>query len=126
MQTIYLLLGIIGFIAVIAGFFFGGFVTMDFLFMRSRKQKKQIFTLLVIAVVVGIMALPIQQPLVKGLVLALFLIGAPVWFRIEFWMYEAKDGPFAKFAHNQQLMRDIWTGIAAALTIYFFEVVKSP
>ena len=35
METIYLLLGIIGFMAIIAGFFFGGYVLLDFLFSRS-------------------------------------------------------------------------------------------
>ncbi|CAN5302164.1 hypothetical protein BH24ACT19_BH24ACT19_22060 [soil metagenome] len=35
MDTIYLLLGIIGFMAVIAVFFFGGYVILDFLFSRS-------------------------------------------------------------------------------------------
>ena len=34
METIYLLLGIIGFMALIAAFFFGGFVILDFLFSR--------------------------------------------------------------------------------------------
>jgi len=35
LDTIYLLLGIIGFMAIIAVFFFGGFVLLDFLFSRS-------------------------------------------------------------------------------------------
>jgi hypothetical protein len=35
LDTLYLLLGIIGFMALIAGFFFGGFVILDFLFSRS-------------------------------------------------------------------------------------------
>ncbi len=34
LETLYLLLGIIGFMALIAGFFFGGFVVLDFLFSR--------------------------------------------------------------------------------------------
>ena len=34
LQTVYLLLGIIGFMALIAVFFFGGFVVLDFLFSR--------------------------------------------------------------------------------------------
>jgi hypothetical protein len=34
LETIYLLLGIIGFMAMIAGFFFGGFLVLDFLFAR--------------------------------------------------------------------------------------------
>jgi hypothetical protein len=34
LETLYLLLGIIGFMAIIAGFFFGGFVVLDFLFSR--------------------------------------------------------------------------------------------
>ena len=34
METVYLLLGIIGFLAVIAAFFFGGFVLLDFLWGR--------------------------------------------------------------------------------------------
>jgi hypothetical protein len=35
LETLYLLLGIIGFMALIAGFFFGGFVILDFLWGRS-------------------------------------------------------------------------------------------
>jgi hypothetical protein len=35
LETVYLLLGIIGFMALIAAFFFGGFVVLDFLFSRS-------------------------------------------------------------------------------------------
>lgn len=35
LDTLYLLLGIIGFMAIIAGFFFGGFVLLDFLWSRS-------------------------------------------------------------------------------------------
>jgi len=35
LETVYLLLGIIGFMAIIAAFFFGGFVILDFLFSRS-------------------------------------------------------------------------------------------
>ena len=35
METLYLLLGIIGFMALIAGLFFGGFVILDLLFGRS-------------------------------------------------------------------------------------------
>ena len=35
MDTIYLLVGILGFFVVIAVFFFGGFVLLDFLFSRS-------------------------------------------------------------------------------------------
>ncbi len=35
LETVYLLLGIIGFMAFIAAFFFGGFVILDFLFSRS-------------------------------------------------------------------------------------------
>ena len=34
MDTIYLLIGILGFFAVIAVFFFGGFVLLDFLWSR--------------------------------------------------------------------------------------------
>ncbi len=34
MDTIYLLLGIIGFMALIVVFFFGGFVLLDFLWGR--------------------------------------------------------------------------------------------
>jgi len=36
LETVYLLLGIIGFMAIIAAFFFGGFVVLDFLFSRSK------------------------------------------------------------------------------------------
>jgi len=35
LDTIYLLLGIMGFMLVIAVFFFGGYVILDFLFSRS-------------------------------------------------------------------------------------------
>ncbi len=35
LETLYLLLGIIGFFVVIAVFFFGGFVILDFLWGRS-------------------------------------------------------------------------------------------
>jgi hypothetical protein len=35
LETLYLLLGIIGFMAIIALFFFGGFVILDFIFSRS-------------------------------------------------------------------------------------------
>jgi hypothetical protein len=38
LETLYLLLGIIGFFAVIAAFFFGGFVILDFLFSRFSKE----------------------------------------------------------------------------------------
>jgi len=38
LETLYLLLGIIGFFAVIAAFFFGGFVILDFLFSRSSRE----------------------------------------------------------------------------------------
>jgi len=34
LETVYLLLGIIGFMALIAVFFFGGFVLLDFIFSR--------------------------------------------------------------------------------------------
>jgi hypothetical protein len=34
LETLYLLLSIVGFLALIAGFFFGGFVLLDFLFSR--------------------------------------------------------------------------------------------
>jgi hypothetical protein len=34
LETLYLLLGIIGFMAIIAVFFFGGFVILDFIFSR--------------------------------------------------------------------------------------------
>ena len=34
MDTIYLLLGILGFFAVIAAFFFGGFLILDFIWGR--------------------------------------------------------------------------------------------
>ena len=39
LETLYLLLGIIGFMALIAGFFFGGFVILDFLFSRSEGDR---------------------------------------------------------------------------------------
>lgn len=35
LNTIYLLLGIIGFMVIVAVFFFGGYVILDFLFSRS-------------------------------------------------------------------------------------------
>jgi O-antigen ligase len=35
LDTLYLLMGIIGFFAVIAVFFFGGFLLLDFIFARS-------------------------------------------------------------------------------------------
>jgi hypothetical protein len=38
LETLYLLLSIIGFFAVIAAFFFGGFVILDFLFSRSSRE----------------------------------------------------------------------------------------
>ena len=38
LDTLYLLLGIIGFFLVIAVFFFGGFVILDFLFSRFSKE----------------------------------------------------------------------------------------
>ena len=38
LETLYLLLGIIGFFAVTAAFFFGGFVILDFLFSRFSKE----------------------------------------------------------------------------------------
>ena len=34
LDTIYLLLGIVGFMAVIAAFFFGGFLLLDFIWAR--------------------------------------------------------------------------------------------
>jgi len=34
LETIWLLVGIIGFMVMIAAFFFGGFLVMDFLFGR--------------------------------------------------------------------------------------------
>ncbi len=34
LDTIYLLISIVGFLAIIAGFFFGGYVLLDFLFSR--------------------------------------------------------------------------------------------
>jgi hypothetical protein len=34
LETLYLLLSVIGFFALIAAFFFGGFVVLDFLFSR--------------------------------------------------------------------------------------------
>ena len=39
LETVYLLLGIIGFMAIIAAFFFGGFVVLDFLFSRSEGDR---------------------------------------------------------------------------------------
>jgi hypothetical protein len=39
LETVYLLLGIIGFLALIAAFFFGGFVVLDFLFSRSEGDR---------------------------------------------------------------------------------------
>ncbi len=38
LETVYLLLGIIGFMAIIAAFFFGGFVILDFLFSRFSRE----------------------------------------------------------------------------------------
>ena len=35
LETVYLLLGILGFFAVIAAFFFGGYVILDYLWGRS-------------------------------------------------------------------------------------------
>ena len=35
LDTLYLLMGVIGFFAVIAAFFFGGFLLLDFIFARS-------------------------------------------------------------------------------------------
>ena len=35
LETVYILLGIVGFMAIIAIFFFGGFLLLDFLFSRS-------------------------------------------------------------------------------------------
>ena len=34
LDTIHLLISIVGFLAIIAGFFFGGYVLLDFLFSR--------------------------------------------------------------------------------------------
>jgi hypothetical protein len=36
LETVYLLLGVVGFLVIIAAFFFGGFVILDFLFSRSQ------------------------------------------------------------------------------------------
>jgi hypothetical protein len=36
LDTVYLLLGVVGFLVIIAVFFFGGFVILDFLFSRSE------------------------------------------------------------------------------------------
>jgi hypothetical protein len=36
LHTLYLLLGVIGFFVVIAVFFFGGFIVLDFLWSRRR------------------------------------------------------------------------------------------
>ena len=35
LDTLYLLMGVIGFFLIIAVFFFGGFLLLDFLFARS-------------------------------------------------------------------------------------------
>ncbi len=35
MDTLYLLMGVLGFFAVIAVFFFGGFLLLDLIFARS-------------------------------------------------------------------------------------------
>ena len=35
MDTLYLLMGVIGFFLMIAAFFFGGFLILDFIFARS-------------------------------------------------------------------------------------------
>ncbi|HLL40712.1 MAG TPA: hypothetical protein VK357_13745 [Rubrobacteraceae bacterium] len=35
MDTIYLLLGIVGFLVILAAIFFGGFVLLDFIFSRT-------------------------------------------------------------------------------------------
>ena len=38
LETVYLLQGIIGFMGLIAIFFFGGFVILDFLFSRFSRE----------------------------------------------------------------------------------------
>ena len=40
LETLYLLLGIIGFMALIAAFFFGGFVILDLIFSRFGADKE--------------------------------------------------------------------------------------
>jgi uncharacterized protein YneF (UPF0154 family) len=39
LETVNLLLGIIGFMVMIAAFFFGGFLILDFLFQRSQGDR---------------------------------------------------------------------------------------
>lgn len=64
--------------------------------------------------------LPVE---LKGIILALWIIIPPIWFKVEHkYFYEPSDSAaFEKFKYSQQLMKDIWFSIATALAIFYFK-----
>jgi hypothetical protein len=60
----------------------------------------------------------------KGILVAIWAVGAPVWFLWEFSRYtppNAASSPnaetFDSFKHAQSLAKDLWIGFGAALAV---------
>ena len=78
---------------------------------------------LVIALV-GIMAIVLalcfRNVIVLYVVAGLWALGAPLWFLLEFWLYNYITGPkpgFGRFKHGQLLAAALWVGVGAVIAM---------
>jgi hypothetical protein len=59
----------------------------------------------------------------KAVILSVWLIVPPLWFWWEYiFIYRSAKDPeaFEKFKYGQEVSRNLWLGISAALTLLYF------
>jgi len=58
---------------------------------------------------------------IRAAILVLWTVGAPLWFMIEYHLFDDRDDKaFARFKYGQSLAAKLWAGMSVALTILYF------
>jgi hypothetical protein len=57
---------------------------------------------------------------VRGGVLALWSFVPPLWFLVEYGMFDGQPADFERLKYLQDLSSKLWAGMLAALTILYF------
>jgi len=96
--------------------------------MNRKINPVQCFTVVSAILALVTVLLPVFRPKMcddtKGMILAIWLIIPPLWFWWEYiFIYRSAVKPeeFEKFKYGQDVSRNLWVGISAALALLYFK-----
>ena len=73
-----------------------------------------------VGIVSVVLAFCLRNVIALYVVAGFWALGAPLWFLLEFWLYNHITGPkpsFRRFRHGQLLAAALWVGVGAVIAM---------